>query len=65
MRNFFFNFNRSDVHTTLLTHTQRQRHTSTNNLLCYVHNLGHAVAQLVEALRDKPEGSGFDSRWCQ
>jgi hypothetical protein len=25
---------------------------------------GHAVAQLVEALRNKPEGSGFDSRWC-
>ena len=26
--------------------------------------LGHAVAQLVEALRYKPEGRGFDSRWC-
>ena len=25
---------------------------------------GHAVAQLVEALRYKPEGPGFDSRWC-
>ena len=24
----------------------------------------HAVVQLVEALRYKPEGSGFDSRWC-
>ena len=24
---------------------------------------GHAVAQLVEALRYKSEGSGFDSRW--
>ena len=23
----------------------------------------HAVAQLVEALRCKPEGRGFDSRW--
>jgi len=23
------------------------------------------VAQLVEALRYKPEGRGFDSRWCQ
>ena len=22
------------------------------------------VAQLVEALRYKPEGHGFDSRWC-
>jgi hypothetical protein len=25
---------------------------------------GHAVAQLVEALRYKPEGCGFDSRRC-
>jgi len=25
---------------------------------------GDTVAQLVEALRYKPEGGGFDSRWC-
>ena len=25
---------------------------------------GHAVEQLVEALRYNPEGRGFDSRWC-
>jgi len=25
---------------------------------------GHAVAHLVEALRYKPEGRGFDSQWC-
>jgi hypothetical protein len=25
---------------------------------------GYAVAQLVEAPRYKPEGSGFDSPWC-
>ena len=25
---------------------------------------GHAVAPLVEALRYKPEGRGFDCRWC-
>ena len=25
---------------------------------------GHAVAQLVEALRYKSEGCGFDSQWC-
>jgi len=25
---------------------------------------GHTMAQLVEALRYKPEGRGFDSRWC-
>jgi hypothetical protein len=24
---------------------------------------GQGVAQLVEALRSKPEGRGFDSRW--
>ena len=26
--------------------------------------MGHAVAQLAEALRYKSEGRGFDSRWC-
>ena len=26
--------------------------------------LRHAVAQLVAALRYKPESRGFDSRWC-
>jgi len=26
--------------------------------------VGHAVARLVDALRYKPEGRGFDSRWC-
>jgi hypothetical protein len=26
--------------------------------------LGHAMAQFVEALRYKPDGCGFDSRWC-
>jgi hypothetical protein len=26
--------------------------------------MGHAVAQLVKALRYKPEGRRFDSRWC-
>jgi hypothetical protein len=29
------------------------------------HNsIGHAVAQLVEALLYKPEGRGFDRHWC-
>jgi len=27
-------------------------------------NLGHAIAQLVEALYYKPEGRGFGSPWC-
>ena len=27
-------------------------------------NKGYAVAQLLEALRYKPEGRGLDSRWC-
>jgi hypothetical protein len=30
------------------------------NMVC----LRHAVAQLVEALRCKPEDRGFDSLWC-
>jgi hypothetical protein len=25
---------------------------------------GHMVAHLVEELRYKPEGRGFDSQWC-
>jgi hypothetical protein len=29
-----------------------------------LHGAGHEVAQLVEALRYKPEGRGFDSRCC-
>jgi hypothetical protein len=29
-----------------------------------IYNGGHAVAKLVEALRYKPEGREFDSRWC-
>ena len=28
----------------------------------YLH-LGHPVARLVDALRYRPEGRGFDSRW--
>ena len=28
------------------------------------YNVGYAVAQLVGALRYKPEGHGFDSQWC-
>jgi len=28
---------------------------------CYM--MGHAMAQLVETLRYKPEGLGFDSSW--
>ena len=34
------------------------------NNLSYSYTKGYAVAQLVEALRYKPEGCGFDSRWC-
>jgi hypothetical protein len=30
----------------------------------YIITWGHAVAQLVEALRYKPEDRGLDSRWC-
>jgi len=30
----------------------------------YAYEWGHAVVQLVEALRYKLEGRGFDSQWC-
>ena len=35
-------------------------------IICIPYNFttGHAVGQLVEALRYKPEGREFDSRWC-
>jgi hypothetical protein len=35
-----------------------------NNTISYKVAVGHSVAQLVEALRYKPEGRKFDSRWC-
>jgi hypothetical protein len=34
------------------------------NMLTRMLERGYAVAQLVEAPRYKPEGHGFDSRWC-
>jgi hypothetical protein len=34
------------------------------NKYCSVDLWGHPVAQLVEAMRYKPEGRGFDSRCC-
>jgi hypothetical protein len=34
------------------------------NFFVYLIVMGHAVAQLVEALRYKPGGRGFDFRWC-
>jgi hypothetical protein len=36
---------------------------SFNILDAITYKLEYAVAQLVEALRYKPEGRGFDSRW--
>jgi len=35
-----------------------------SNVLSVMGARGHAVAKLVEAVRYKPEGRGFDSRWC-
>ena len=40
------------------------RETSCTLYTLYSHRGRHAVAQLVETLRYKPEGRGFDSRWC-
>jgi len=41
----------------------RHRHKWENNMVCG-HWMGHAVAHLVETLRCRLEGRGFDSRWC-
>ena len=39
-------------------------YTSDVEYILYIHvYIGHAVEQMVEALRYKPEGLGFDSRW--
>jgi hypothetical protein len=35
-----------------------------SGLFLYTVDAEYAVAQLVEALSYKPEGRGFDSRWC-
>jgi hypothetical protein len=41
-----------------------KRHDGVNNdFLCIFLPLGHAVAQMVEALCYKPEGRGFESRF--
>jgi hypothetical protein len=34
------------------------------NFFCYILYLTHAVVQLVEAMRYKLEGRGFDSQMC-
>ena len=46
--------------------TVKQKHTQRcqNVLGMLKYRKGHAVAQLVEALSYRPEGRGFDSRWC-
>jgi len=33
-------------------------------LIVVASGMGHAVAQLIEALRYKAEDRWFDSRWC-
>ena len=37
---------------------------SSDILSATIKKKGYAMAQLVEALRYKPEGRGFDFRWC-
>jgi len=39
-------------------------HCDISIILFYYIKWGMAVAQLVDALRYKPEGRGFDSQWC-
>jgi hypothetical protein len=44
---------------------RKQGYSSTLSLTSELDIAGHAVAQLLEALRHKPEHHGFYSRWCQ
>jgi hypothetical protein len=46
------------------TATEREYQTTSCNIRGAFIIGGHAVAQLVEVLCYKPEGRGFDSRWC-
>ena len=46
----------------IYTHTHTHTHIYIY-MYIYIY-MGHAVAQLVGALRYKLEGRGFDSRWC-
>jgi len=52
------NFSITQKHKAIITPQQHQP------LEKMPHYLFIGVAQLVEALRYKPEGRGFDSRWC-
>jgi hypothetical protein len=47
----------------IITNYSQQDATFVEFIYLFLHT-GHAVAQLVEALRYKPESHGFDSRWC-
>jgi hypothetical protein len=38
---------------------------SGNLVLLFSMSMGYAMTQSVEAPLYKPEGRGFDSRWCQ
>jgi hypothetical protein len=51
----------SEMIYTLIYVRKKTRNNYAENFRSTVQNLGHAVAQLVEALRYKPEGRGFDS----
>ena len=47
-----------NIHMKVLTKTSKI------TLVMITKILGHAVAQMVKALRYNPEGRGFDFRWC-
>ena len=48
-----------------LSPVSRNSRVRTGSIYIYIYiYMGYAVAQLVEALRYKSEGRGFDSRWC-
>ena len=49
---------------------KRKSHISSRSTRIFSNNVrhpvtkGHTVAQLIEALRYKPEDRGFETRWC-
>jgi hypothetical protein len=51
------------LNVTKLTYCEMSLHENFYFITCGLQQQEYAVAQLVEALRYKPEGRGFDSRW--
>jgi len=62
---FFWGINRYLLHSPQVVICDKEEALRTCGMLWTCATRRHMVAQLVEALRYKPEGGGFDFQWCQ